>query len=183
MYSVWNKKLVSLFSSVPLSSCALCSGQRAGSGHLLPQEEEDDGLGAAVRQPRHGRLPLLHLLLPALHPVLLQPRLAGRKHHVHLLRPWLLHLRPVRYVHHHRHQHPPVHEDVLQFSLRWGCYWFIGEGWSHFHHAWGDVDKALKERNARADKRLLFSRTVFIDCNSTNNPSIHLLPVWAYPLE
>lgn len=104
-------------SSLLLSSSALGSGQWAGSGHLLPQEEEDGGLGAAVRQPGRGRLPLLHLLLPALHHVLLSPCLAGRKHHVCVLRTWLLHLWPVQHVHHHRHQHHPLPEDVLQPGL------------------------------------------------------------------
>lgn len=120
-----------------LSSSALHPGQRAGPGRLLPQAQEDGGLWAAVRQPGRGGLPLLHLLLPALHRVLLPPHVAGGKHHVCVLRPGLLHLRPVQHVHHHRHQHQPLPEDMLQLSLWWGRLLVIGWGFG----AWGNSVK------------------------------------------
>lgn len=119
----WRKvKCVFLFSlSVNFVSCsfALCCGKWTGVGHLLPQEKEDVGLGAAVHQPGCGGLPLLCLLLPILHCVLVPSRVAGRKHHLHLLRTRLLHLRLVRHVHHHRHQHHPLPEDLLQSGSQW----------------------------------------------------------------
>lgn len=142
--SLWNRKSVFLLSPVPLCSSSLPSGQWAGSGDLLSQEEEDGGLWAAVRQPGRGRLLLLHLLLPALHPLLFPPRMAGRKRHMRLLRPWLLHLRPVRNVYHHGHQHHPLPEDVLQPGLRWG--WLLSiTHLKDLDGAYRDVDSGLKD--------------------------------------